>query len=96
MMHVPANEKAVSLNLHRYISELMSRLEHTFPKLFESYVLVKMVGLGLRVALKDAHWPALCREPMTRDFVGFFVQSVSLFVVSTLTAGGRGRSAPAR
>jgi hypothetical protein len=26
-------------------------------------------GLGLRVALKDAHWSALCREPMTCDFV---------------------------
>jgi hypothetical protein len=29
------------------------------------------VGLGLRVALKDAHWSALCREPMTRDVVSF-------------------------
>ena len=26
-------------------------------------------GCLLRVALRDAHWPALCREPMTRDFV---------------------------
>jgi hypothetical protein len=48
--------------------------------------------------LHEAHWSALCREPMTCDFVGFFVQSVSLSVVSTLTTGdgkagrqGRGR-----
>jgi hypothetical protein len=42
---------------------------------------------GLRVASKDAHWSALYREPTTRDFVGFFVQSVPLFVVSTLALG---------
>jgi hypothetical protein len=47
---------------------------------------------GLYVALKDAHWSALYREPMTCDFVGFFVQSVSLFVVcgpSPLAGGAR-------
>jgi hypothetical protein len=43
---------------------------------------------GLRVTLKDTHWSALYREPMTCDFVGFFVQSVLLFVVSSLTPGG--------
>ena len=41
----------------------------------------------LCVALHDAHWSAMCREAMTRDFVGVFVQSVLVFVVSTLTAG---------
>jgi hypothetical protein len=50
---------------------------------------------GLYVASKDAHWSALYREPMACDFVGFFVQTVLLFAVWTLTpaapaAGGGG------
>ena len=40
-------------------------------------------GRGVPVTLQDYHWPALYREPMTRDFVGFFVQSVTVLVVST-------------